>query len=348
MLPHHGLPSNSAYTPTRERPTTAPRRCASTTTTPISAAAPPARGGTSGSSTPSRHESWPAKQPRVPVGITPPEATRIFSFRWRAPIAISQMASSKQPCATLDRRVAPALAASSTGVLPEDAVFEILLRLLANDLCRLRAVCRPWRSLLSDRHFIAAHAARHPLIVAGYGRGHSGHSILCDILDLSRQVVKRVRPASDEEDRVVCTHLDLICTVKGNSRWFRLINPANGTVYETPEELPQGYDENYFCVSRNTIAFGQVASTGEYKVLTVHDEPLFEGNLCQVLTLDGSIHARWRVKKASPDWLDMPSRVVVNAMLWRTRGTKKENTREKSIDCSAFYLVILLCMACPP
>ncbi|KAF8735764.1 hypothetical protein HU200_014441 [Digitaria exilis] len=56
--------------------------------------------------------------------------------------------------------------------MPEDALYEILLRLPAEDLCRLRAVCRPWRSLLSDPHFIAAHAARHPdqppLVVVGY------------------------------------------------------------------------------------------------------------------------------------------------------------------------------------
>ncbi|TVU03298.1 hypothetical protein EJB05_51170, partial [Eragrostis curvula] len=29
--------------------------------------------------------------------------------------------------------------------LPQDAVYEILLRLSARDICRLRTVCRPWR-----------------------------------------------------------------------------------------------------------------------------------------------------------------------------------------------------------
>ncbi|KAF8696783.1 hypothetical protein HU200_036416 [Digitaria exilis] len=41
---------------------------------------------------------------------------------------------------------------------------EILLRLPADALCRLRLVCRPWRSLTSDPSFARAHAARHPLI----------------------------------------------------------------------------------------------------------------------------------------------------------------------------------------
>jgi hypothetical protein len=78
------------------------------------------------------------------------------------------MALSK-PLAAPEGRTMPALAASNAGVLPADAVYEILLRVPAKDLCRFRAVCRPWRSLLSDPHFIAAHAAHHPgpLIVAG-------------------------------------------------------------------------------------------------------------------------------------------------------------------------------------
>ncbi|KAJ1283635.1 hypothetical protein BS78_03G143400 [Paspalum vaginatum] len=36
-------------------------------------------------------------------------------------------------------------------VLPLDVVYEILLQVPAKTLCRLRAVCRPWRSLLARR-----------------------------------------------------------------------------------------------------------------------------------------------------------------------------------------------------
>ncbi|OEL21153.1 hypothetical protein BAE44_0017828, partial [Dichanthelium oligosanthes] len=70
----------------------------------------------------------------------------------------------------MDRPAAPALAASSAGVLPLDAVYEILLLLLGKDLCRLRTVCLLWRNLLSDPQFATAHAARHPglLIIASY------------------------------------------------------------------------------------------------------------------------------------------------------------------------------------
>jgi hypothetical protein len=80
------------------------------------------------------------------------------------------MSLSKLCAAPPDRRVAPAVAASSTGMLHPDAVYEILLRLPTKELCRLRTVCRRWRSLLSDPHFIVVHSARHPgpLIIAGY------------------------------------------------------------------------------------------------------------------------------------------------------------------------------------
>ncbi|TVU41323.1 hypothetical protein EJB05_14829, partial [Eragrostis curvula] len=84
---------------------------------------------------------------------------------------------------------------SRGGVLPLDALYEVLLRLPAKDLCRLRLICRPWHALLSDPHFIASHAARHPgpLIVAGHPRLGLDPGSLFDIMDLSGQVLKRVR-----------------------------------------------------------------------------------------------------------------------------------------------------------
>ncbi|CAO2045350.1 unnamed protein product, partial [Urochloa humidicola] len=90
---------------------------------------------------------------------------------------------------------------SHGGALPADALYEVLLRVPARDLCRLRAVCRPWLRLLSDPHFVAAHAGRHPepqpLIVIGYGTHLRDDGIICDVVDLAGRVVKRVRAAED-------------------------------------------------------------------------------------------------------------------------------------------------------
>ncbi|KAF0920014.1 hypothetical protein E2562_032498 [Oryza meyeriana var. granulata] len=44
------------------------------------------------------------------------------------------------------------------GDIPSDVLHDVLLRLPAKNLGRLRAVCRSWRSLLSDPLFVAAHA----------------------------------------------------------------------------------------------------------------------------------------------------------------------------------------------
>ncbi|KAL6638459.1 hypothetical protein ACP70R_023954 [Stipagrostis hirtigluma subsp. patula] len=41
---------------------------------------------------------------------------------------------------------APVLAAANYGVLPLDILYDVLLRLPADELCRLRIVCRSWRS----------------------------------------------------------------------------------------------------------------------------------------------------------------------------------------------------------
>ncbi|KAF8701963.1 hypothetical protein HU200_033296 [Digitaria exilis] len=52
------------------------------------------------------------------------------------------------------RNTRVAATATSHGVLPLDLVFDVLLRLSAKEICRLRTVCRPWRSLTSDPAFI--------------------------------------------------------------------------------------------------------------------------------------------------------------------------------------------------
>ncbi|KAF8741161.1 hypothetical protein HU200_013642 [Digitaria exilis] len=99
---------------------------------------------------------------------------------------------------------------------------------LRSDVCRLRSVCRPWRSLLSDPHFIAAHASRHPdqppLAVVGYAATERNGRVLCDIVDLSGRVVKHVHAATGDDDDadlgrttkwVMSTQLDLVCVTKG-------------------------------------------------------------------------------------------------------------------------------------
>ncbi|KAL6856209.1 hypothetical protein ACP4OV_019011 [Aristida adscensionis] len=51
---------------------------------------------------------------------------------------------------------------ANDGVLPTDVLSDVLLRVPAKALCRLRLVCRAWRSLTSGPRFAREHARRHP------------------------------------------------------------------------------------------------------------------------------------------------------------------------------------------
>ncbi|CAL5079062.1 unnamed protein product [Urochloa decumbens] len=236
------------------------------------------------------------------------------------------MASSR-PCSAgrvvADNRAVLALAggvAANAGALPLDAVYEILLRLPGKDLCRLRAVCRPWRSLLSAPAFAAAHADRHrdPLIVAGYATRTSRGGVLYAILDLvSGRVVVRRRvhaaatsagageTAAAENEWVASTGLGLVCVVsEGAGVSCRLLDPAATAGGGGGAQLPRGLAAEHAAHEREIshhaamVALGEVAATGERKVLRVlHLFPDMSRQLYEIITLEiggtGS-RSRWR------------------------------------------------------
>ncbi|WVZ53601.1 hypothetical protein U9M48_004517 [Paspalum notatum var. saurae] len=194
-----------------------------------------------------------------------------------------------------------------------DAHYEILLRLPAKGLCRLRAVCRPWRSLRSDPRFIAAHAARHPglLIVAGHDPSRRDEGILCDILDLAGRVIKRIRSSGNQW--VMSTNDGFACVAKGSTRSCQLLNLATGDVSPLPEGVSEEHEvwavESLYGA---VVVLGQVASTGEYKLLPTPYE-----KACELFTL-GSGSARWRGKKAAAEPVSMLplSRVVMDGIVY--------------------------------
>ncbi|OEL21157.1 hypothetical protein BAE44_0017824 [Dichanthelium oligosanthes] len=67
---------------------------------------------------------------------------------------------------------------------------------------------------------------------------------------------------------------------------------------------------------RASVAFGRVASTGDYKLLQLNYKPYEQ--LCEVFTHGGSGDARWRGKKTSPIDVDMRplSRVAVDGIVY--------------------------------
>jgi len=214
----------------------------------------------------------------------------------------------------LDRRVIPALAASDTGTLPLDTIYEILLRLPAKDLCRLRIVCRPWQALLSDPQFIVAHATRHPgpLLIAAY-RDNEKNGSLVEIMDLSGQSLKKV--PKKYGDRVVSMAKDLVHVSNIGCFNSRLLNPATGTMYCFSDRKQQGA----------SYLFGQTASKGEQKVLRRFDK-IGSGRsiheLVEVFTLNNGSHAMWRKKQAPPQrvatdkWTDVVIDGVAYLLSW--------------------------------
>jgi F-box interacting protein len=208
-------------------------------------------------------------------------------------------------------------AASSSGVLSPDLLYEILLLLPAKDLCRFRAVCRAWRSLTSGPGFAALHKSRHkgPLLALAYD-DNKGTGV--DIVDLSGNVLRRIPSTevnievgvsghiSNTENVISPTHLDLVCFARQyNSLGLWVLNPATGATIELPdcrsEELElelQGEDD----IEVESCAFGQVSSTGEYKILRV---TRFGGDThgkqaCEVITVDGTNHGTWRRAQSPP------------------------------------------------
>ncbi|CAN6180660.1 unnamed protein product [Urochloa humidicola] len=185
-------------------------------------------------------------------------------------------------------------AASSSGDLPLDALYEILLRLSAKELCRLRAVCPTWRSLTYDRAFIAAHMARHREPLLAFARRGEDYTHSVDLVDLSGELVKRI-PTSDDGIGVLGTRLELICVA---SRYHHMplwvLNPATGAALA----LPCGYDH----VER--YAFGRVSTTGQYKALRItrgfRGDP--KDKICEVITIDadGSNCGVWREMHKPP------------------------------------------------
>jgi hypothetical protein len=134
-------------------------------------------------------------------------------------------------------KLSHAASAPNTGApaLPLDALFEVLLRLPAKEFCRLRAVCRSWRALTSDRrHFAAEHKARHAeTLFALTFRDGDVRGVA--IVSLSGQILRRIRIASDRI-KLLLTHLDRLCVIRmckpSLAAW--VLNPATAVALALP------------------------------------------------------------------------------------------------------------------
>ncbi|CAN6203557.1 unnamed protein product [Urochloa humidicola] len=213
-----------------------------------------------------------------------------------------------------------ARAAASSDRFPPDVLFDVLLRLPARDLCRLRAVCRSWRALTSgDPLFAEAHAAAHPgpLFLAKFLDDKS--SIY--VVDLSGKVVKRVADAGGGSyHHLLCTSLNLACLATDWNR-CRVLDPATGAVRVLPESPAEEHANRVNLSNPYTFfALGRVAATGEHKVLRMFNRLGFHNGgqqLFEVFTVSGGDgDAPWRGRQGPGLFIDECSGVVVDGVVY--------------------------------
>ncbi|BAF21034.1 putative F-box protein At1g32420 [Oryza sativa Japonica Group] len=196
-------------------------------------------------------------------------------------------------------------AAGRCAGLPLDALFEIMLRLPARDVCRLRAVCRSWRAVASDRAFVDAHASRHPgpYVAACFSDeadGGDGDESCggVDIVDLSSGDIVKTIYTEVSGSRVQRTRLDLVCLVEGPSPLdVTVLDPVTGATY-IPAKSISADNKDLLSSGRlimESCAFGKVPSTGEYKVVRL----LGSGNPCElyeceIMTVNSAGALQWR------------------------------------------------------
>ncbi|TVU38157.1 hypothetical protein EJB05_11511, partial [Eragrostis curvula] len=186
----------------------------------------------------------------------------------------------------------PHAVVTNDGVLPTDLLTEILLRVPAKPLCRLRLVCRSWRSLTSDPRFARTHSSRHPLF-AGRSPSKDKEEYEIHIFDMSGNIVKRMCGLGDLAMHL-STQADLVCVKRytGNAEEDPdlLLNPATGAIHVLP-------GVSVSCIYA-TCFLGHVPSTGEYKVLRVclqHSDGVEVQHAYEVVTLDDGSGQSWRV-----------------------------------------------------
>ncbi|XP_040382323.1 F-box protein CPR1-like [Oryza brachyantha] len=183
------------------------------------------------------------------------------------------------------------------GVLPPELLLDVLLRLAAKPICRLRAVCRSWLAFTSDPHFVAAHAARHPgpLLAVGV----QGFPRLCvDLVDLSGNVVKQILRVG--KGMVVGGISGDRAFLAGEDHSVRVLDPTTGSISCLPHHRSNSADPSMTCV---WFAFGQTASTGEYKLVRIMLNINDSRQVAEVITIS-DMNAQWRKIANPPGSLD--------------------------------------------
>ncbi|XP_006657582.1 F-box/LRR-repeat protein At2g43260-like [Oryza brachyantha] len=189
------------------------------------------------------------------------------------------------------------------GALAPELLFEVMQRLPAKPMCRLRAVCRSWLAFTTDPLFLAAYAARHPHpLLAVLEEGSPTRRV--DLVDLSGNVVKEIRGVREASGVVRASSGRVL--VHGENHGVTVVDPATGSMAALPFGLAEDTARRCGALRTPWIAFGQTASTGEHKLLRIFEdmEDGIEAEpVCEVLTVS-DVNGQWRKMESPPGYLD--------------------------------------------
>ncbi|KAK3137086.1 hypothetical protein QOZ80_5BG0447660 [Eleusine coracana subsp. coracana] len=208
----------------------------------------------------------------------------------------------------------PYAAVADYDVLPEDVLlYHVLLRLPANEVARLRLVCRSWRSIISDRVFARAHLSRHPQVVALHDGSHKVHVI---DLTCAGTVLKRLDLVQNSHG--LSTAHDALCVSQGWGQAY-VLNIATNNVMIDTGSITGAEDERREDSTTPTTLIGRVPSTGEYKVLRFRSlYTMSPSQMCEILTIsrstgdcNGNGGGTWRRMPCPPEIVIQKSMTMV-------------------------------------
>ncbi|XP_062199746.1 putative F-box protein At3g17500 [Phragmites australis] len=183
--------------------------------------------------------------------------------------------------------------------IPPDFIEEILLRLPISSLLKLRRVCKQWRNMISDPHFIMEHAYRAPKHLLLYLPKVDLPASLCSktlkcratIIDEKWSPWTWAALHMDPDDHLFASCNGLLCFYKTYT--LKIANPATGQCLHLLK--PDGimlHDFHYL------YSFGFHPTSREYKLVHFLREPQryksgqpFHFNTIQVYTLGED---KWR------------------------------------------------------
>lgn len=193
-----------------------------------------------------------------------------------------------KPVASNARVVSSSLHSTTGASIPSDLVLDILSRLPVGPVTRFRRVCKQWRSLTYDAHFLDQHSKRVP------------HIILIPLTFCNFTRLPIYKFESPEEQRIKEYYPSVRLP---KTSLYSLSNPVNGlvVVYDSYGNDPYHYLLNPVTqevaklpsgkLRASAFVYGQVAlafdaSTGKYKLVKIC-EINFEDSIfvCEILTV---------------------------------------------------------------